>query len=110
MRLTRSLSAAHTPSTTPMTTAIAVATSTCEKVSIASGHSPRKPISANISAVVIAGRRPLSTYAIAISPASVMSQGVSTRNVSSGWSMCATRKFPIGFVMSRKRKVVGFWT
>ena len=108
--LTQGISAASTPRTTPITTAIAVATSTCEKVSIASCHSPIAPISANISAVVTAGRSPLRTNAIKVRPASVMNHGVSTRKVSSGCSMCATRKLPSGFVRSLNSQVVGFCT
>ncbi len=94
----------------PITTAITVATSTCENVSIAFCHSPTTPISANMAAVVTAGRMPLRTNAIAVSPASVTNQGVSTRKVSSGCSMYVTRNVPSGFVMSLNRKVVGFCT
>ena len=64
------LSAAQTPSATPITTASTVATSTCESVSIASAHTPMTPIHASIRNVVTAGRRPLIRYAISVSPPS----------------------------------------
>ena len=73
------LSAAQTPSTTPIDTAKTVATSTCESVSIARAHTPSTPIEASITSVVTAGRRPLTTSAISASPATVTNQGVSTR-------------------------------
>ena len=54
-----------------MITVSAVATSTCENVSIAFGHSPTSPTTKSISAAIAARRRPLSRNAIATSPASV---------------------------------------
>ena len=62
------LSAAAMPSPTPITTAISVATSTCESVSIASAQTPVTPIAPSITKVVIAGRSPETTNAISVSP------------------------------------------
>ena len=41
-----------------MTTAMSVATRTCDSVSIASAHTPVMPIAPSITNVVIAGRSP----------------------------------------------------
>ena len=98
---TRGLSAAHTPTAMPIATAIAVATSTWEAVSIAGSHTPMIPIASSISATVIAGRRPLVRNAIAASPAIVTNHGISTSNTRSGSSAYLTRKLPIGSVMPK---------
>jgi len=87
----------------------AVATSTCEKVSIAVAHSPMNPTMKNISAAMSAGRKPLSRYAIRTSPTNVAGHGVSMKKLRSGWMPWRTMKFPVGFVRSRKRNVPGFW-
>ena len=103
------LSAAHTPNAKPIVTVISVATSTCESVSIAGSHMPRTPIEASIANVVSAGRRPESTNAMAVNPARVTSQGVSTRNCWRGNRTCSMRKLPAGSV-TLKRNAEGFCT
>ena len=50
---------------------------------------------------MIAGRSPLSTKAIAVSPPSTMNQGVSTSTLRSGSRRYSSRKFPIGSVMPK---------
>ena len=89
------------PIATPIATASAVATSTCDAVSIAGSQTPITPIAASIRNAVIAGRRPLITKAIAVRPPSTTNQGVSTRNTRSGSSMYSSRKFPIGSVIPK---------
>ena len=105
----RTLSAAQTPIATPITTVIAVATSTCDAVSIAVAHSPITPIAPSRTNAHTAERSPLSTNAITVRPRSVTGHGVSTKKLRSGSSPCWTMKFPIGSVMW-KTNVVGFWT
>ena len=77
-----------------MSTVNPVATSTCANVSIAGSHMPITPIAANMANVVTAGRTPLTTKAIAVTPSRVVSHGASTRNCISGWTSSTTMKFP----------------
>ena len=84
---------------------MAVATTTCEAVSIAGSQTPITPIAASIASAVIAARRPLMIQAIAKSPKSVTNHGVSTRNTRSGSSAYSTRKLPIGSVIPKTNDV-----
>ena len=59
--------------------------------------------------MVIAGRSPLSTKAIAVKPASTKNQGVSTSTSRSGSRNFSSRKFPTGSVMPKMNEV-GSWT
>ena len=88
---------------------MAVATRTCDSVSIASAQTPMTPISASIANVVIAGRRPETTSAISVSPPSVVNHGASTRNPCSGRSSFVRMKLPRGSVIW-KTQVVGSCT
>ena len=76
-----------------------MATSTCDAVSMAGSQTPMIPIAASITRAVIAGRIPLSTNAIAVSPPSTMNQGVSTSSTRSGSSRFWSMKLPIGSVI-----------
>ena len=98
---TRGLSAAQTPTAMPIATASAVATSTCDAVSIAGSQTPMTPIASSISSD--RDRRPPAAdrNAIAASPAIVTNHGISTSNTRSGSSAYLTRKFPIGSVMPK---------
>ena len=88
---------------------MAVATSTCEAVSIAGSQTPMMPIRASIRKAVIAGRGPLRTYAIAVRQPSTTNQGVSISRFWIGWSRRSRMKFPTASVMP-KTNVVGSWT
>jgi hypothetical protein len=105
---TRGLSAAQTPIAIPNTTAMPVATSTCEAVSMAGSQTPMTPIRASMRNVVIAGRSPLSTYAIAVRQPSTMNQGVSISRFWTGWSIFSRMKLPTGSVMLKTNEV-GSW-
>ena len=109
MRSTIRLSAAQTPSAIPNPTVITVATSTCASVPIEVAHSPVRPIVPSITAVIAAGRRPLTRNAIATRPRNITGQGVSVKKLVSGWSPRWTMKFPVGSVMW-KIHVDGFCT
>ena len=50
---------------------------------------------------MIAGRSPLSTKAIAVSPPSTTNQGVSTSSIRSGSRKYSSMKLPIGSVMPK---------
>ena len=84
---------------TPITTAMAVATSTCEAVSMPGSHTPITPIAASIRSAVIAGRIPLSTKAISVRPPRVTNHGDSTSSRRSGSRKFVRMKFPIGSVI-----------
>ena len=87
-----------------------VATSTCERVSIAFVHSfVTPPISASIARVITAGRSPEMKYAMSASPKVIAGHGVSTKKLCSGLRPYCTTKFPIGLVMW-KTNVCGFCT
>ena len=96
---TRSLSAAQIPMATPITTAMAVATSTWEAVSMPGSQTPMTPIAASIRSAVTAGRIPLSTKAIRVRPPRVTNQGDSTSRRRSGSRKFVRMKFPIGSVI-----------
>ena len=64
-----------------------------------------KPISASMANVVIAGRRPETTNAISVSPASVVNHGASTRNACSGRSSFVRMKLPTGSVIWKTHDV-----
>ena len=68
-------------------------------------QTPMTPIAASISSTVIAGRRPLSTNAIAVRPPSTTNQGVSISTTRSGSSKYSSRKFPIGSVIPKMNEV-----
>ena len=82
----RALSAAHTPRGIPTIIVNTVATSTCERVSIADVHSFVTPITESITMVTTAGRRPESRKAIKASPNVIAGHGTSTKKLRSGSS------------------------
>ena len=97
------------PIAMPISTAMAVATSTWEAVSIAGSHTPMNPISTSIRNAVIAGRRPLSTKASAVAQPITMNQGVSISRFWTGWSSFSRMKLPTGSVMPKMNEL-GSWT
>ena len=85
----------------PIATAIAVATSTCDAVSIAGSQTPMIPIASSIAATVIAGPQAADDERDRGSPAIVTNHGSSTSKTRSGSSAYSTRKLPIGSVIPK---------
>ena len=65
-------------------------------------------MAASITKVVMAGPMPLKTKAIAVRPARITNQGLSTSTMRSGSSMYSSRKFPIGSVIPKMNEL-GSW-
>ncbi len=68
---------------------------------MARSHTPMTPMAASIKKAIRAGRGPLTTSAIAVSPPSTTNHGVSTSKTRSGSSRRSSMKLPIGSVMPK---------
>ena len=100
-RSTRGLSAAHTPTASPIATAIAVATSTWDAVSIAGSQTPMIPIASSMSASGDRGSQAADDQRDRREPGDRHEPRHLHQEHAHGSSAYSTRKLPIGSVIPK---------